>query len=146
VPGNLAKVLAGTSEPNTISPGNAVLVGEVVRFQVSASMPPGTTRRVTYLDTLPAGLAYLPGSARLSRTADTGLVASANPGNINAAPSGTFVPLVDGSGITIGAGGGGTTTLSMFLGDGYTRFTSQGGVLMSGSPQAKNFTPRLTSP
>ena len=36
--------------------------------------------------------------------------------------------------------------VSMFLVDWYTRFASQGGKLMSGSPQAKNFTPRLTSP
>jgi multiple sugar transport system substrate-binding protein len=36
--------------------------------------------------------------------------------------------------------------VSMFLVDWYTRFTSQGGQLMSGSPQKKNFTPRLTSP
>lgn len=36
--------------------------------------------------------------------------------------------------------------VSMFLVDWYTRFTSVGGKLMSGSPQQKNFTPRLTSP
>jgi len=36
--------------------------------------------------------------------------------------------------------------VSMFLVDWYTRFTSQGGQLMSGSPQKKNFAPRLTSP
>jgi multiple sugar transport system substrate-binding protein len=35
---------------------------------------------------------------------------------------------------------------SMFLCDWYTRFINMGGVLMSGSPQTKNFTPRLTSP
>ncbi len=36
--------------------------------------------------------------------------------------------------------------VSMFLVDWYTRFASMGGKLMSGSPQAKNFTPRMTSP
>lgn len=36
--------------------------------------------------------------------------------------------------------------VSMFLVDWYTRFVSTGGKLMSGSPQQKNFTPRLTSP
>ena len=36
--------------------------------------------------------------------------------------------------------------VSMFLVDWYTRFTTIGGKLMSGSPQRKNFTPRLTSP
>ena len=36
--------------------------------------------------------------------------------------------------------------VSMFLVDWYTRFINMGGKLVSGSPQAKNFTPRLTSP
>lgn len=36
--------------------------------------------------------------------------------------------------------------VSMFLCDWYTRFINMGGILMSGSPQTKNFTPRLTSP
>jgi multiple sugar transport system substrate-binding protein len=35
--------------------------------------------------------------------------------------------------------------VSMFLCDWYTRFVNMGGQLMSGSPQAKNFRPRLTS-
>ena len=36
--------------------------------------------------------------------------------------------------------------VSMFLVDWYTRFVNSGAPLMSGSPQAKNYTPRLTSP
>ena len=36
--------------------------------------------------------------------------------------------------------------VSMFLVDWYTRFINSGGVLMSGTPQAKTFTPHLTSP
>ena len=36
--------------------------------------------------------------------------------------------------------------VSMILVDWYTRFTTVGGKLMSGSPETKNFTPRLTSP
>jgi multiple sugar transport system substrate-binding protein len=36
--------------------------------------------------------------------------------------------------------------VSMFLVDWYSRFAGMGGKLMSGSPQQKNFTPRLTSP
>jgi multiple sugar transport system substrate-binding protein len=36
--------------------------------------------------------------------------------------------------------------VSMFLCDWYTRFVNMGGVLMSGSPTTKNYTPRLTSP
>jgi multiple sugar transport system substrate-binding protein len=36
--------------------------------------------------------------------------------------------------------------VSMFLVDWFTRFTNMGGKLMSGSPQAKNYRPLLTSP
>ncbi len=36
--------------------------------------------------------------------------------------------------------------VSMFLVDWFTRFTNMNGKLMSGSPQAKNYAPRLTSP
>jgi multiple sugar transport system substrate-binding protein len=36
--------------------------------------------------------------------------------------------------------------VSLFLVDWYTRFTTVGGKLMSGSPKTKNFRPRLTSP
>ncbi len=36
--------------------------------------------------------------------------------------------------------------VSMFLVDWYTRFINMGGKLMSGSPQQKTYTPRLTSP
>src|SRR5262249_30319210 len=35
--------------------------------------------------------------------------------------------------------------VSMFLCDWYTRFVNMGGILMSGSPKTKNYTPRLTS-
>ena len=53
---------------------------------------------------------------------------------------------------TLNAGGVAGNTMiaksgdvSMFLVDWYSRFAGMGGKLMSGSPQAKNFTPRLTS-
>jgi len=117
VPNNLTKTLAGTSEPDAFSTGATVLVGEVTRFRVAIGMPAGTTRQVTLRDTLPAGLAYLSGTARLTHLFDTGLVASANPGGINSAGSGVAVALTDGVGITVGAGAGGTTTLAAFLGD-----------------------------
>jgi uncharacterized repeat protein (TIGR01451 family)/fimbrial isopeptide formation D2 family protein len=117
VPNNLSKSLQGTSEPDPFSTGSTVLVGEVARFRVAIGVPAGTTRQVTLRDILPAGLAYLPGSARLTRVFDTGLVASANPGNINGASSGVPIALSDGAGMIVGAGPGGTTTLAVFLGD-----------------------------
>lgn len=39
----------------------------------------------------------------------------------------------------------GANDVSLFLVDWYTRFLGMGGTLMTGSPQAKNFTPQLTS-
>ena len=116
-PRDLTKAVVGTSEPDANSAGARALIGEVLRYRFGAAMPKGTLRQVTLFDALPAGLAYVPGSARLARGFDTALVASANPGSVNAAASGSFVPLVEGSGIAIGNGAGGTTTLSVFLGD-----------------------------
>ena len=116
-PRDLTKQAAGSSEPDGISSGNRAVIGEVVRYRVSVAMPKGTLRQVTLADVLPAGLAYLPGSARLAHAFDTGLVASANPGGINGAASGAFVALADGSGIVVGSGAAGSTTLSVFLGD-----------------------------
>ena len=116
-PRGLTKQLAGSSEPDSISSGARAVVGEVVRYRVDVAMPKGTLRQVTLADVLPAGLAYLPGSARLAHAFETGLVASANPGGINGAPSGSFVALADGTGIVVGSGPAGSTTLSVFLGD-----------------------------
>ncbi len=117
VPSNLTKTIAGTSEPNAFSSGGTVLIGEVARFRMTIGIPPGTTRQVTMEDTLPAGMSYLPGSVRLSRVFDTGLVASTNPGGVNSSASGVPVTLTDGVGIIIGTGAPGTTTLAVFLGD-----------------------------
>ena len=117
VPGSLTKTLLATSEPDAFSTGSSVLIGELARFQVAVSMPTGTLPQVALLDTLPAGTIYLPGSARLARVFDTGLSASVNPGGVNIAPSGDFVVLNDGADITNAAGPGGTTTLTVQLGD-----------------------------
>ena len=69
-PRDLTKQAAGSSEPDGISSGNRAVIGEVVRYRVSVAMPKGTLRQVTLADVLPAGLAYLPGSAP-SRTRST---------------------------------------------------------------------------
>ena len=56
-PSDLRKDIVATSEPDTM--GASVLIGESVAFTLTFKVPPGTTREVTIVDTLPAGLIYL---------------------------------------------------------------------------------------
>ncbi|QTD48525.1 isopeptide-forming domain-containing fimbrial protein [Sulfidibacter corallicola] len=98
-PGPMSKAVFATSE--AASTGTDVLVGEVVTFRVTVPVPAGTLRSATVVDTLPAGLTYLPGSVRLARNFGTGLTASLNPGGVNGAASGTFVALSDGAEVDI---------------------------------------------
>ncbi len=109
-PGGLAKTIVAASEADSADPD--VLIGEVVTFQLSVALPAGLTREARLLDTLPAGLQYLAGTAELARVFDTGLNASLDPGGVNAAPSGVFVPLADGSELVIAG-----QSLSLLLGD-----------------------------
>lgn len=108
-PANFAKTRVSTSEPD--SAGDTLLIGEVVTYQLALDLPAGTVRQVEFTDTLPAGMAYIAGTARLARTFDTGLHASRDVGGINSAPSGTFVTLA-ASDVEISG-----STLSVFLGD-----------------------------
>ncbi len=106
----LSKVLWATSEAG--SANSNLMIGEVAAYRITMDIPAGTTREMTMTDTLPAGMTYRPASARLMRSFDTGLVASANPGNINGALSGTFVALTDGTEVTVSG-----QTIALFLGD-----------------------------
>jgi len=106
----LSKVLWATSEAG--SADSNLMIGEVATYRISIDVPAGTTREMTMIDTLPAGMSYLGGSARLMRSFDTGLVASANPGSINGALSGTFVALADGTDVTVSG-----QTITLFFGD-----------------------------
>lgn len=92
------KDILSTSEPST-DPGDAnanvnppVAIGEVVTFRLNFTLPEGTTRSVTLVDALPAGLQHIPGTAYLSRNS-LSLVSAADPGGINAAPPGVPVPV-----------------------------------------------------
>ncbi|MBI5506259.1 MAG: DUF11 domain-containing protein [Deltaproteobacteria bacterium] len=107
---SFGKSLTATSEAHTA--GASMAIGELATFQLAAAVPPGTTRQVTLSDTLPAGMAYIAGSARLQRIFDTGLSSSTDPGSINFAVSGAFVALADGSELTVSG-----QDLSVFLGD-----------------------------
>ncbi|PIE71573.1 MAG: hypothetical protein CSA22_01735 [Deltaproteobacteria bacterium] len=109
-PSALTKLLHATSESGSLAAN--VLIGEIVTYRVSVTLAKGTTRHATLSDTLPAGLSYRAGTARLAAVYDTALNLSENPGNINAAASGAFVNLTDGSDITRSG-----QTLSVFLGD-----------------------------
>ncbi|MTW23213.1 beta strand repeat-containing protein, partial [Allochromatium palmeri] len=84
-----------TDSSETGSIDSNVLIGEVVTFQLAFTAPSGTTRQLTFADTLPTGLAYVAGSARLWRTS-TALNASLNPGGINSANANDPVTLIDG--------------------------------------------------
>jgi uncharacterized repeat protein (TIGR01451 family)/fimbrial isopeptide formation D2 family protein len=106
----LSKVLWDTSE--TGSAGSNLMIGEVATYRITIDVPAGTTREMTMTDTLPVGMSYRPATARLMRSFDTGLAASANPGNINGALSGTFVALADGTDVTVSG-----QTITLFLGD-----------------------------
>ena len=106
----LSKTLVSTSNGNDANA--AVQIGEILTYQIQFNAPAGTTGEVTMIDTLPAGLSYVAGTARLARQFSTGLTASQNPGGINTAASGDFVALVDGTeAVTSGQ------TLSVFLGN-----------------------------
>jgi len=108
----VTKALIATSEAD--STDNNVLIGEVLTYQLTVNIPPGTTRQLAFVDTLPAGLNYVVGSAQLKRTFATGLNASLNPGVVNSADSGKFVSLTSDSNLSWDSN---TQTLQLDLGD-----------------------------
>jgi len=109
-PGALNKDIFSTSEPGSTS--TDVLIGERITFRVSVSVPVGTLREATLVDTLPSGMLYLPNTARLARMFETGMTSSENPGGINTAAAGNYVALADGSDLVqMGQ------DLELFLGD-----------------------------
>ncbi|MTW23151.1 isopeptide-forming domain-containing fimbrial protein, partial [Allochromatium palmeri] len=110
VPGGLTKSLLVTSESDSL--GANLMIGEVATFRVTVAIPAGTLRQATLSDTLPTGLSYVPGTARLARTFDIGLNAQLDPGGINRAASGDFVDLADDSDLELNG-----QTLSLALGD-----------------------------
>ncbi|MTW23160.1 isopeptide-forming domain-containing fimbrial protein, partial [Allochromatium palmeri] len=79
-PTPIAKQVVAHSE--SVTDASRALIGEVLTYRLTISIPPGETRQVQFLDTLPSGLSYLDGSAKLARSADS-LGSSLNPGGIN---------------------------------------------------------------
>jgi fimbrial isopeptide formation D2 family protein/uncharacterized repeat protein (TIGR01451 family) len=80
-PAPIAKLIVAHSE--SVTDTSRALIGEVLTYRLTINIPPGETRTVQFLDTLPSGLRYLDGSVRLARSANT-LGSSLNPGGINA--------------------------------------------------------------
>ena len=112
-PRDLLKMVFKTSE--ALSPADQVFIGEVVTFDVTVTVPQGRLAEYgTISDTLPLGMSYVAGSARLVPVFDVALSASENPGNLNAADSGDVVPLTDGAEADVSGDG---RTVTVFLGD-----------------------------
>jgi LPXTG-site transpeptidase (sortase) family protein len=74
----MTKVITDTSQPSTL--GTNVAIGEIVTYQSSASLPPGTYDSAQLIDTMDKGLAF---AECVSITADPGLSTS-NPGGFDA--------------------------------------------------------------
>jgi fimbrial isopeptide formation D2 family protein/uncharacterized repeat protein (TIGR01451 family) len=51
------------------TPGTDVTIGEIVTYRLAVSLPEGVTSGLVITDTMPAGMAYLPGSATLITSA-----------------------------------------------------------------------------
>nr|WP_276611749.1 IPTL-CTERM sorting domain-containing protein [Thiorhodococcus mannitoliphagus] len=83
-PAPVGKLVVAHSEP--VTDASQALIGEVLTYQLAIRIPPGGTTQVQLLDTLPSGLRYLDGSARLARSAAT-LRSTTNPGGINDQPA-----------------------------------------------------------
>jgi len=64
----VVKRLHATSEPDDISSGLNVVIGEVITYELEYSMPLGITRNVRLIDVLPASLEYINGTALISRS------------------------------------------------------------------------------
>ena len=94
-PGGLDFRLVNSSESSTTDP--TLTIGEIATFELEVDIPPGVLEDAVLTITLPPGLTYQGGTSQLARVFETGLSASLDPGAINGEPSGSFVPLADGS-------------------------------------------------
>lgn len=104
------KAISQSSE--AASNANQALIGELVTYQLTLTVPAGVSRQVQIVDQLPAGLVYVPGSGKLARIFDTGLTSSVGSGGVNGAATAVFVNLTDGTEINLVS-----NILSLTLGD-----------------------------
>ena len=120
-----------------ISPGSTVQLGDIVTYQVNVTVIEGTTLGVVLNDTLPAGMAYVPGSAVVSNangmtvngfsaTLGGGNVLTisttsiVNPGSVDSAAtdSGTFTITYQATVADVPANTGGTPLTNSITGTG----------------------------
>ena len=120
-----------------ISPGSTVQLGDIVTYQVNVTVIEGTTLGVVLNDTLPAGMAYVPGSAVVSNANGmtvTGFSATlgggnvltisttsiVNPGTVDSAAtdSGTFTITYQATVADVPANTGGTPLTNSITGTG----------------------------
>ena len=97
-------VVAGL-EPSTT--GTNVTIGEIVTYRLAVSLPEGITSGIVITDTVPAGMAFLPGSATLDLgplAADPPLSAGHPAGAGSLAFNGVFTDATDPAVTAIGGG------------------------------------------
>lgn len=90
-----SKVVRSSTEPDTVTADTDLAIGERITYRVTFTLPDGLTQAVRLVDEMRGGLAnlvYIAGSARLSRNT-VALTAAANPGDVNNAAPGAFVPV-----------------------------------------------------
>lgn len=68
---SIGKSIVATSEPNDISSGNNVVIGEVITYQVTLQLPANsTTREMRITDSFPTNVAYIPGTSVIARSSE----------------------------------------------------------------------------
>jgi fimbrial isopeptide formation D2 family protein/uncharacterized repeat protein (TIGR01451 family) len=83
----IAPVVVSKSVIEGVAPstsGTNVTIGEIVTYRLAVSLPEGVTSGLVITDTVPAGMAYLPGSATLV----TGTLAAGDPALSGGHPAG----------------------------------------------------------
>ncbi|MCF6313106.1 MAG: isopeptide-forming domain-containing fimbrial protein [Verrucomicrobiales bacterium] len=85
----VSKVVVSTSDANTS--GLNVTIGEIVTYRIAVTLPEGTVPELVLTDDLPAGMAFIPGSAALTAAYPGGpALNAAHPGSGTAAFNGTY--------------------------------------------------------
>jgi uncharacterized repeat protein (TIGR01451 family)/fimbrial isopeptide formation D2 family protein len=84
----LDKAVNATSAAHTTDPN--VTIGEVITYDVRATLPEGTATNVVITDVLPVGLQYVPGTVQILTTAGSGTPPFTLAGDFN----GTLPPFV----------------------------------------------------
>ncbi|MBL8056754.1 MAG: DUF11 domain-containing protein [Anaerolineales bacterium] len=111
---NFSKHLAGTSAAHTA--GANVVIGEVLTYTLAVTLPEGLAPGLVITDLLPAGLAYVPGSAALDTAGFAGSVDAADPALAAPGGDGADVVFTFNSPVTVTADGDpGNNTLRLTL-------------------------------